>query len=117
MEPLAVPHPLRSRQSTCEIMSACYDVLNRGTRAMRLIGKSSLQKLPVNNDDVNRWINIWCAEMSHAHWKDPADVTKQFPRAIKKDSSSFAFPIGDYGQFITVSFLFPQGVAVIVEPN
>lgn len=81
---------------------------------MRLIGRDKLGRV---SGDVDRWLRIWCAEVAHAHWRRPQDLTDQFPNVEAHPGGDFLFPIGASGYWVRIQVAFAQGVAVILEIN
>ncbi|MFT4180104.1 MAG: type II toxin-antitoxin system HigB family toxin [Thermomonas sp.] len=81
---------------------------------MKLIGRDKLKRV---GDDVDRWLRSWCAEVAHAHWRRPEDLTDQFPNAQTSPEGDFAFPIGTSGYWVRLQVAFAQGVALILEMN
>lgn len=82
---------------------------------MRLLGRERLNKLRGTGDQVEKWLRSWVAEVRAAHWKKPADVRHQFPRAQQEGDSSFTFPVADCDCEICLLIAFPQEVAVITD--
>lgn len=80
---------------------------------MRLIGRARLEPLRAQDSETARWIANWITALRDAHWKRPADVTIQFPKAFQQDDSTFLFPVAQLRTEIQVLIAFPQGVALI----
>ena len=81
---------------------------------MKLIGRDKLKR---GTEDADHWVRIWCSEVAHAHWKQPEDVTEQFPNAHTGPGGDFLFPIGTSGYWLRLQVAFAQGVALIIEMN
>ena len=81
---------------------------------MRLIGRAKLVPLSQQDRDTARWVASWIAELRDAHWKRPADVAGQFPRARQQHDGTFLFPVPQRQVGIHVLVAFSQGVALIV---
>lgn len=79
---------------------------------MKLIGRNKLQRV---SDEVDRWLRSWCAEVAHAYWQRPEDITDQFPNARMHSGGAFLFPIGTSGYCVILQVAFKQGVALILE--
>lgn len=84
---------------------------------MRLIGRHKLLSLPTGDPDTTTWVTNWVAELRDAHWKRPADVQGQFPKAQIQDDGAFVFPVPRIHVGIRVMITFPHGVALIVAIN
>lgn len=80
---------------------------------MRLIGRGKLLALCEQNGAAAQWISNWIAAVGEAHWKRPADVAKQFPRAIQQDEKTFLFPVGPRLAEVHLLIAFAYGVALI----
>jgi mRNA interferase HigB len=80
---------------------------------MRLIGKDKLQV--AIDRDTQIWLRSWVAELMSAHWKDSADVLKQFPRATLSSPDTFIFRVGAAVWIIELAVHFPQGIALVVS--
>ena len=81
---------------------------------MKLIGRDKLKRVSA---EVDRWVCSWCAEVVHAHWHHPQDLTDQFPNAQPHAGGGFIFPIGTSGYWVRLQVAFVQGVALILEMN
>lgn len=81
---------------------------------MRLIGRQRLVSLSRQDRDVAKWVANWIVELREAHWKRPADVTRQFPKVWEQDDGTFLFPVPQRQIGIHVLITFSQGVALIV---
>ncbi|WP_082754441.1 type II toxin-antitoxin system HigB family toxin [Burkholderia savannae] len=80
---------------------------------MRLLGKDKLQ---VNLDrDAQIWLRSWIAELMSAHWKAPADVLAQFPKATPVSPDTFLFNVGVAAWIIELAVHFPQEIALVVR--
>lgn len=79
---------------------------------MRLIGRDKLIQI---GGEVDRWLRSWCAEVVHAHWLHPEDVTGQFPNASVRPEGDFLFPVGASGYSVRLQIAFVQGVALILD--
>lgn len=79
---------------------------------VRLIGRDKLQQI---GGEVDRWLRGWCAEVVHAHWRRPEDVTGQFPNVRVRPEGDFLFPIGATGYSVRLQIAFPQGIALILD--
>lgn len=82
---------------------------------MRLLGRAGLQSLRGKNDETDRWIDTWAAEVTTAHWKRPADLFLQFPKATEKNGT-FSFPIANSQSNLDVIIAFPQGITLVISP-
>ena len=86
---------------------------------MRLIGREKLRPLSGTGEQNEKWVLNWKSEVMSAHWKLPADVMKQFPKA-KRDGDgdgNFVFPVGDCNWTIHLLITFSQGVALVTKLN
>ena len=81
--------------------------------AMRLLGKDKFQHLLRTDETARTWVCAWVAELANANWKQPADVSQQFPNARQSESGSFVFPIANCNREVCIQIAFQQGVAVI----
>jgi len=81
---------------------------------MRLIGRDKLRRASA---DVNRWLRNWCAEVVHAYWRRPEDITDQFPNACMRSDGDFLFPVGASGYSVRVQIAFPQNIVLVLEMN
>lgn len=81
---------------------------------MRLIGRDKLKRASA---DVDRWLRNWCAEVVHAYWRRPEDISDQFPNACVRPDGDCLFPVGASGYAVRVQIAFPQNVALILEMN
>jgi len=81
---------------------------------MRLIGRERLASLSQEGGDTAKWIISWVAEIRDAHWKRPADVVVQFPRALQRSDGTFLFPIRQRPVAVHVLMVFPQGLALVL---
>ncbi|NOT20045.1 MAG: hypothetical protein HOP24_07220 [Sideroxydans sp.] len=81
---------------------------------MKLIGRNRLGVLYGLDDDTDTWMHNWVSEITHANWKIPKDVIRQFPKARNIAQNIFAFPVGNQPQYIEVAMVFPQAVALVV---
>ena len=81
---------------------------------MRLIGREKLMTLGEQDRDTAKWVVSWIAELRDAHWKRPADVTGQFPRARQQDDGSFVFPVPRRQVGINVLMAFSRGLALVL---
>lgn len=82
---------------------------------MKLLGRNRLQTLYGLDEQTDAWMRGWVSELSHANWKMAKDVLRQFPKAQKVGEDVFQFPVGQQSQFIEVSMMFPQAVALVVD--
>jgi len=80
---------------------------------MRLLGKDKFQHLLRTDETARTWVCAWVAELANANWKQPADVSQQFPNARQSESGSFVFPIANCNREVCIQIAFQQGVAVI----
>lgn len=80
---------------------------------MKLLGRKLLQPLRGANPEMDRWLNNWLSEISHAKWKAHPEVMKQYPSVISKEEGIFYFRIAMRNTKIEVAFCFPQGIAMI----
>lgn len=80
---------------------------------MRLVGKEKLRALMCADESARAWVCAWVAELSNANWKQPADVSRQFPNASQSDLGHFVFPISNCNKEVCLQIAFPQGIAVI----
>lgn len=80
---------------------------------MRVVGREKLQRGLRANDSARKWVRAWVAELANANWKQPADVSDQFPNARQFDSDHFAFPIKDCNKEVCLQIAFREGIAVI----
>ena len=91
-----------------------YDVPILGDSLfMRLVGREKLQPFLRSDETVRTWLCAWVSELRTANWKQPSDVSGQFPNARQADSGHFIFPIVDCEKKVYVQIAFQQGVAVI----
>ncbi len=67
------------------------------------------------DDQTDKWLRSWVSEISHAIWKQPKDVFRQFPQAKSDAENVFLFPVGGNAQWIEVSMMFPLSVAVVID--
>lgn len=81
--------------------------------AMRLVGREKIQCLARTDELAHKWTCAWVAELSTANWKDPKDVSQQFPNARQSESGHFIFPIGNCNKEIFLKIAFQQGIALI----
>lgn len=81
---------------------------------MKLIGRDKLERV---GGEVDRWLRSWCAEVAHAHWRSPEDLTDQFPAVQTRRGGDFVFPVGTSGYWVRLRVAFAQGVALILEMN
>jgi len=84
---------------------------------MRLIGRHKLHRLRHSEVDVEKWVRSWAAEVLDAHWRQPDDVTAQFPSAHHQGGSFFLFPVAHSELAIQLQVAFPQGIALISDLN
>lgn len=82
---------------------------------MRLIGKKQIQDLICTDSDISSWISAWVAELRSANWKQPADVTEQFPNVHQPSAEYFIFPVGNSDKRIHLKIAFQQGIAMITD--
>lgn len=82
---------------------------------MRLIGRQKLDRLKSSGADTERWARAWVAEVAEAHWRQPADVTEQFPNATHKGAGRFSFPISHCAVEVQLWIAFAQGIALISD--
>lgn len=80
---------------------------------MRLVGRGKLLTLSKHNEVAAQWVSNWIAAIGDAHWKRPADVVKQFPRAIQQDEKTFLFPVGPRLAEVHLLITFAYGVALV----
>jgi len=80
---------------------------------MRLVGKEKLQHLICSDKSAQAWLCAWIAEVADANWKQPEDVSNQFPNARKSDFGRFVFPIANCKKEVCIQIAFHQGIAVI----
>jgi len=80
---------------------------------MRLVGKERLQRLMSSDEPARIWLCAWVAELANANWKQPTDVSQQFPNAQQSESGDFVFPIANCNKEVCIQIAFQQGVAVI----
>lgn len=81
---------------------------------MKLLGRNRLRTLYGLDEQTDAWMRNWESEMSHATWKAPVDVLRQFPRARTVSNDVFQFPIREQQQCIEVAMTFPQAIALVV---
>lgn len=79
---------------------------------MRIVGRERIGNLGRANDDRDRWLRSWFAEIASANWKCREDVIAQFPRVVHA-GSGFRFPMSDEPIAINVAIAFHQGVVLI----
>lgn len=84
---------------------------------MRLIGREKLNNLGGMEAEVEKWVRAWVAEVADAHWRQPNDVTEQFPNAKYQGQGCFVFPIGHCQLTIQLRVAFAHGVALISDLN
>lgn len=84
---------------------------------MRLIGREKLNSLRGQGGAAEKWARSWVAEVAEAHWRQPGDVTEQFPNALHQGHGHFLFPIGHCKQAIKVQVAFAQRIALISDLN
>lgn len=80
---------------------------------MRVVGKEKLQPLIRADELARAWLCAWIAELSNANWKQPEDVSRQFPNARQADLGHFVFPISNCDKEVCLQVAFQQGIAVI----
>jgi len=81
---------------------------------VRLIGREKLVPLGEQDRNTAKWVASWIAEIRDAHWKRPADVAGQFPKARQQNDGTFLFPVPQRQIGIHVLMAFSQGVALII---
>jgi mRNA-degrading endonuclease HigB of HigAB toxin-antitoxin module len=81
---------------------------------MRLIGRDKLKR---TGAEVDRWLRSWCAEVAHAHWRSPEDITDQFPNAWIRSDGDFIFPVNASGYSVRLQVAFQHSIALILEMN
>lgn len=84
---------------------------------MRVIGREKLGRLRGKGAEVENWTRSWVAEVAEAHWRQPQDVTDQFPNALHQGRGCFLFPIGSCRLAIQLEIAFAQGIALISDLN
>lgn len=82
---------------------------------MRLIGKEKLQELMQTDNSACTWIRAWVAELASANWKQPLDVSNQFPNVRQKKTDHFVFPISNCNKEVHLQIAFQQNIAVITD--
>jgi len=82
---------------------------------MRLIGKTKLQQILRTDDSACKWIRAWLAELTNANWKQPTDVSYQFPNVRQSNSGHFIFPISNCNKEVYLQIEFRQGIAIITD--
>ena len=80
---------------------------------MRLVGKEKLQHLIRTDESARTWVRAWTTELASASWKQPEDVSYQFPNSRQSDSGQFVFPINNCDKEVCLQIAFQQGIAVI----
>lgn len=80
---------------------------------MRLVGKEKIKRTLSADETVGTWVRAWVAEIASANWKEPSEVTQQFPNACHYGSGHFVFPISDSDKRVRVQIAFQQGIAVV----
>lgn len=80
---------------------------------MRLIGREKLGHLQNHDEPTEKWVRAWIAELVHANWKHPVDVSHQFPNARHEGDGEFLFPVSYSNCVIHVLIAFPQGIALV----
>jgi mRNA-degrading endonuclease HigB of HigAB toxin-antitoxin module len=80
---------------------------------VRLIGREKLVPLGERNPDTAKWVASWIVELRDAHWKRPADVAGQFPKASQQNDGTFLFPVPQCQLGVHVLMAFSHGLALI----
>jgi mRNA-degrading endonuclease HigB of HigAB toxin-antitoxin module len=80
---------------------------------MRLIGRERLNLLRQGSEATEKWVRSWLAEVRDAHWKHPADLKAQFPKASCSIDGLAKFPLPDNTTCIHLRVAFPLGIALI----
>jgi mRNA interferase HigB len=80
---------------------------------MKILGRKLLQPLRGVNPEMDRWLNNWLSEISHAKWKAPLEIVRQYPSVISKEEGIFCFRIAMQDARVEVAFCFAQGIALI----
>ncbi len=80
---------------------------------MRLIGREKLCCLSNAEEQVQKWVQSWSAEVANANWKHPTELGAQFPNAKQTEDGRFLFPVYGCAQAISLMIAFPQGIALI----
>lgn len=84
---------------------------------VRLIGRAKLRRLKGTGEQTEKWVRSWASEVMNAHWKQPSDVVKQFPKAKHDGEGLFFFPVGECNWTIHLLITFSQGVALVTNIN
>lgn len=80
---------------------------------MKLIGLNKLELLIKQDDGSAQWVKSWVAEVGYAHWKQPSDVARQFPKMRRENDGTFLFPVPRRRLGVQVLVAFQQGLALI----
>lgn len=80
---------------------------------MRLIGRERLASLSERNQKAAKWVAGWIGELRAAHWKRPADIRGQFPRALQRANGTFFFPVSQQHVGIDVLIDFSTSIVLI----
>ena len=80
---------------------------------MHLLGRDQLESIKGHNAEIDKWLNSWLSEFTHARWWCADDVLRQFPMTQELGDDSFLFQTGLGEHCIEVLIAFPQGVAII----
>jgi len=90
------------------------NILPNWEHLVRVIGRERLALLCGDGGDTARWVSSWLAELRDAHWKRPADVIVQFPKARPQRDGSFLFPVPRQERGIQVLVAFSHGLALVL---
>lgn len=82
---------------------------------MHLLGRDKLNLLRGLDEPTNKWLTSWISEVSHAHWKQPADLLDQYPHAQQIGQGIFLFPAGTCGYAVQLMVAFHQSVALVTS--
>lgn len=80
---------------------------------MRLIGKDKIQIILRTDEPASKWMRGWVAELEHATWKHPEDVSRQFPNIRLSEDGQIAFPINSCSKEVYIKIAFQQNIAII----
>lgn len=82
---------------------------------MKLLGRNKLLALYGIDEQTDRWLVSWTAELSRANWKHAKDVLRQFPHAECTADAVFSFRVGLHRHCIEVSIMFPLAIAIVTD--
>lgn len=81
---------------------------------MHLVGRHHVVQLSEAEPYSRGWLRHFVAEVLHANWKRENDLRSDFPRCVRFEDGTFAFPIQDAGRLLHVAFSFRTATAIIL---